>query len=161
VHYKIVEAVHADKTLNIIPAKSGISDTAIINFLLLQYLSFNNRGEVQKVIKSPALWNSIDLKKFHQALQSLSKTQISYLVRKVMLDKYGNSLPTHEGGYMIRVMAESLGSIPIVDFENEQKEIAKKRIQKVNERLAALQAMKSKLKAIKGTKKKTEDRKRA
>jgi hypothetical protein len=116
---------------------------------------------VQKVIKASALWQSGDLKKFHQALHSLSKTQITYLVRKIMLDKYSNSLLTYEGGYMVRVMAESLGGVPIVDFENEQKEIAKKRMQKVNERLVALQAMKSKLKAIKGSKTNLQQRKRA
>jgi hypothetical protein len=71
------------------------------------------------------------------------------------------SLPAHEGGYMVRVMAESFGTIPIIDFENEQKEIGKKRIQKVNERIAALQAKKSKLKAIKGPKTGIEHFKRA
>ena len=127
----------------------------------MQFLSFNNKGEVQKLIKSPALWKSTDLKKFHQAVQSLSKTQIAYLVRRIILDKYGNSLPSHEGSHMIRVMAESLGSIATVDFENEQREIAKKRMQKVNERLLILQSMKSKLKVIKGTKAKMEHHKTA
>jgi hypothetical protein len=150
VHRKIVEAVRADKTMDVIPPKGNMSDIALLNFLLLQHLSFNNRGEVQKVIKSSALWQNSDLKKFHRALQSLSKTQMTYLVRKIMFDKYSNSLPVHEGGYMMRIMGESLGTIAIVNFENEQKEIAKKRMQKVNERLHVLQSMKSKLKAIKG-----------
>lgn len=93
-------------------------------------------------------------KRFHQALQPLSKTQIRFLVRKIILDKHRNSLPTHEGGYMIRVMAESLASTPINYFENEQKETAKKRSQKVNERLVAL----GKVKTLKVTKNKTEEK---
>ena len=54
-----------------------------------------------------------------------------------------------------------LSERPIVDFENEQNGIAKKRMEKLNERLVNLQSMKSKLKAIKGAKSKTEERKRA
>jgi hypothetical protein len=69
-------------------------------------------------------------KRFHQALQPLSKTQIRFLVRKIILDKHRNSLPTHEGGYMIRVMAESLASIPINYFEMNKKKQLKREVKK-------------------------------
>jgi ParB family transcriptional regulator, chromosome partitioning protein len=145
IHRKIVEAVKTDTAINAIPKKVLQMDTAFVNFLICEYLSYNNREDVQKVIKSSALWNPKDIHQFKNALQSLSKFQISYLVRKIITDKYITNLPNNTGGFIFRLMAESLNTIPIPDFENEQMEVAKKRQSGVDKSIAVLKELKKEL----------------
>ena len=142
---KISEAVNLDTSVNAIPKKTSQIETALLHFLVLDCLKFSNREEIKKVIKSPDLWSPKDRNKFKTALCALSKEQVAYITRKIVIDKFSNSLPGNDGGFVFRLMAESLGSIPITDFENEQKEIAKKRQANVNKSIAVLKELKKEL----------------
>lgn len=156
VHKRLVDTTKEDKTLQILPPKASLSDQILISFLLLEHISYHEKEEIQKVLKSPALWNPTNSNKFKEALQSLTKPQITYLIRRVIIDKYANSLPNSRGGYIFRLMVESLRNVPIVKFETEQKEIAKKRQLSVDHRIAILKEMKSELaKATKSPAKKS------
>lgn len=161
VHVKVVEAVKSDKNITVLPQKMGQTDAVLFNFLLWEYISSYNKENIQKIIKPVALWKPNNPEQFYTSLSSLTKNQIAFLVRQVIIDKYSSNLPNTLGGYMLRKMAESLGSIPITDFENEQKEIAQKRQGRVNKNIGILQEMKKELlnKSKKGSNNKSTEKK--
>jgi ParB-like partition proteins len=152
VQRRIVEAVKADKTAKKIPPKSASTDMMLLYFLASEHLGYSNKQEVQKVIKIPGIWSAKDIEQFKKAFQSLTKTQLTYLVRMIIIDKYSTQLPDTAGGYAFRIMAEGLGTISIPDFEKEQAEKARKRQQNVNQSIGIYQEMKQELlKAQKST----------
>lgn len=155
VHKKIIDTIKDQKSIEKVPVKVTHIDSLLITFILVESLDWSSREEVKKVIKSPNLWSARDRHKFSEALKSLTKNQISYLARKIVMQKYGNNLPTSKGGFMLRLMAESLGTIPIQDYENEQNEFAKKRLANSNRAIGTLEEMKKELhqSSIKRTKK--------
>ncbi|PKQ44458.1 hypothetical protein CSW08_13700 [Confluentibacter flavum] len=51
---------------------------------------------------------------------------------------FKSALPTYSEAIALRGLAESFGTIPIEDFENEQKAIADKRLSRQMERISKL-----------------------
>lgn len=142
VQRKIADAVKTDKTLGKLPVKPSSIDKVLTNFLLLEFISYSQKSEVQKNLKLPALSEFTSLDKFKSCLQSLNPRQITYILRVIIAEKYSTSLPHNRGGYAFRLMAESLGTIPIADLEKQQKEQAEKRKVNVNKSLGLLKEMK-------------------
>ncbi|GEP97681.1 ParB/RepB/Spo0J family partition protein [Chitinophaga cymbidii] len=145
IHKKIVTQVKEDKSLQAVPLRAGKSDNILTLFILFESLSYEGQREVRKAFRKTGLEESAGPEKFSQALQSLTKQQTAYLIRKIMIHKYSFNLPHTKGGYMFRLMAESLGTIPITDFEKEQIEIAKKRQMRRSQETAILKEMKASL----------------
>lgn len=145
IHTKIVDALKECKSLKELPKGINKIDTLLLRFLVSEQISWTDRSEVQKIIKSPAVFNTDDPTKFYKNLELLSKEQISFLIRLIILQKYSTNLPTTKGGVIVRQMAESLGVVPIAEFEKEQKAIAVKRQERVNERIAELKKQKQAL----------------
>lgn len=155
VHRRISEAVKADKAVTKIPLKSTPADTVLLHFLLLEHIGEGTRGSIQKVIKAPGLWNPKDIEQFKKSLQSITKTQLTYLIRMIIIDKYSTQLPDRVGGYAFRIMSENTGTIPISDFEKGQAERARKRKQNIDKSIGIYQEMKREmLKPQKATKNK-------
>jgi len=145
VHENIVEAIKNDENINVIPKKVTQTDNMLIAFLILEHISESKKQEIQKVIKSPALWNPKNIQQFQKGFSALTRFQMAYLVRKIMVEKYSNFLPNTKQGYMYRLMAESLGTIPISEYENVQKEIVNKRKQKQTDKISELKKLKKEL----------------
>lgn len=146
IHEKITNTIKDQKILEKVPQKVAHTDTILTNFILIELLDFTGREEAQKTIKSPALWNPKDKNKFLETLKNLSRQEVAYLTRKIIMQKYQNCLPTSSGGFMVRLLAESLGTIPIQNFENEQNEIFKKRQANSNRAIVTLEEIRKELK---------------
>jgi hypothetical protein len=145
VHENIVEAIKNDENINIIPKKVNQTDNMLIAFLIMEHISESKKQEIQKVIKSSALWNPKNIQQCQKAFSALNKFQMAYLVRKIIVDKYSSFLPNTKQGYMYRLMAESLNTIPIADYENVQKEIVNKRQQKQIDKISELKKLKKEM----------------
>lgn len=142
---KIVQALEECKSFHEIPKTSNRTDNALINFLLIENISYSSRSTIEKVIKL----NSGSNAQFYKSLESLSRQQVSFLVRQIILAKYGTCLPTSRGGLIVRKMAEALGAVPIAKFEKEQKEKATKRQNTLKLRIGELNKHKQQI-ATKG-----------
>ncbi len=143
VHRKIVEQIKEDKTLQVVPVKACKIDDLIIKFLLFELLGYHKQKELGKLFRKPGLENTSSFEKFFPALQSISKEQITYILRQIIIGKYSVNLPNSAGGHVIRLMAESLGSIPIAEYEQGQQEIAKNRQLRKKKEIAVLKEMKA------------------
>ncbi len=139
VHEKIVQALINYKPFKELPKAPNRTDDVLINFLLLECLSYSTRPIVEKIIKQPSSGN---LNVFYKWLESLSRQQKSFLVRQIILDRYGSNLPTTRGGFLVRKMAEGLGAIPISSFEKEENADTRKKQQRLKERIAELNKQK-------------------
>jgi ParB family transcriptional regulator, chromosome partitioning protein len=146
IHKKIAEAVLSDKSIKSLPKASCQTDTILLHFLLTELLSLNNKEAVQRLVKPIVRNDKMSLEKWSENLKSLSKPQISFLIRQIIIDRYSNALPHYQGGHMFRLMAEGLGTIPITNFVKEQAAIAEKRAVRVEERLKELTELKEELK---------------
>lgn len=147
VHKRVIDAVKADESMNNVPAEASPTDTVLIRFLLSELINYTNRKLISKRIGlTDSVWGNKDAAKYHKQLEELTHQQITFLVRQIMLDKHTGTTAEHGTGYMFRLMAESLGTIPIEAFETEQREIAERRHARVNKRLAELKAKKAELK---------------
>jgi hypothetical protein len=140
-----VETIKKDGNINVIPKKVNATDNLLIAFLILEHIGESKKQEIQKVIKSPALWNPKNIQQCKKAFSTLNKFQMAYLVRKIMVDKYSSFLPNTKQGYMYRLMAESLGTVPIADYENIQKEIVNKKQQKQTDKISELKKLKKEI----------------
>lgn len=143
VHRKIVEQVKEDKSILSVPGKACRIDDLIIKFLLFELLGYHKQGQLCKLIRKPGLEDTSNSEKFFPALQSITKEQITYMLRQIIIGKYSTNLPNSAGGHVIRLMAESLGSIPIAEYEQTQQEIAKNRQQRKQKEIAVLKEMKA------------------
>lgn len=158
IHKKIVEALKSDESIKKLPSKPSSVDTLLLHFLLLEHFGWGLKEDVRKVIKTPGLWHPKDINQFKKSLQALSKPQVTYLLRNIILNKYSNCFADNTGAYAIRMIAESMGTIPIADIEKEQSERAQKRQQNVNKSIAVCQEIKKerlKLQKEKPTEQKT------
>ncbi|TCL67093.1 hypothetical protein EV196_103519 [Mariniflexile fucanivorans] len=68
----------------------------------------------------------------------LTKDDMAIIINNVGFDSFKSSLTTFSEAMALRGLAESFGSIPIEDFEKEQKAIADKRISRRKERVTKL-----------------------
>lgn len=146
VQEKIVQALNDCKAFQELPKASNRIDNTLINFLLLESLSYSSRATIEKILKLPAYKSdSKSQNQFYKSLESLSKQQVSFLIHQIIIDKYGNNLPITKEGFIVRKMAEALGLVPIATFEKEQKEKAAKRQERLKERINELNKHKQQL----------------
>lgn len=75
---------------------------------------------------------------FLKRLMELTKDDMAIIINNVGFDSFKSSLPTYSEAIALLHLAESFGSIPIEDFEKEQKAIANKRISRQKERVTKL-----------------------
>jgi hypothetical protein len=71
-------------------------------------------------------------------LAELTKDEMAIIINNVGFDSFKSALPTYSEAMALRGLAESFGTIPIEDFESEQKAIADKRISRQMERVSKL-----------------------
>lgn len=63
---------------------------------------------------------------------------MSIIINNVGFDSFKSSLPTYSEALVLRCLAKSYETIPIKDFEIEQKAIADKKIDRQKERVSKL-----------------------
>jgi ParB family chromosome partitioning protein len=147
VHTRIVDAVKSDKAFKTVPAKFTANDKTLMRFLIAEYVSYNNRDHIKKVIGITRItygggYAGNNPEKYFEQINALTDQQMAFLVRTIIFDKYNTNLPTGAGGRMLRKMAEDLGTVPIATYETEQKEKADKRQKNVDKRITELQEQK-------------------
>lgn len=143
VHKLIVDAMKQDKTLKALPPKFTTVDRVLMCFLLCEYSDYNSREQIKKIVGFN--WSDKGDKLFKQ-LEGITDAQLAFVVRTFIFQKYYTNLPHGNGGYMVRKLAELLGTIAIEAIETEQKERADKRQKKVQARIVQLQEQKKLLK---------------
>lgn len=138
VQEKIVANLKENKQFLAAPKTTNRIDNLLIRFWLLESIGYSKQSIVEKVIKQPAS----NLSQYLKWLESLSNQQVSFLIRQIVLDKYGTHLPKNKGGFMLRKMAESLNLFSVTEIEKEQKAKAQKRKQNVQARIDELNKLK-------------------
>ncbi len=163
VHKQIVDAMSQDKSLKAVPAAFTTTDRALMLFLICQNADYSSRDQIKKVIGTygSASNGNGNCDKLFTQLEAITDEQLAYLVRTFIFQKFKNNLPHGDGGYMVRKLAELLGTIPIAAYETEQQEKAAKRQKNVEKRIAELQQQKKDLKPKPEAKPKTPTKKAA
>ena len=147
VHKLIVDTMKEDKVLKTPPKEFTGVDRVLMCFLIAEYVDYSSRDIVKKVIGfNSGTWGNEKGDKYYKQLEGLTDEQLAFLVRTIIFQKYNSNLPTGNGGYMVRKLAELIGTIPIADFEADQKVRADKRQKNVDKRIAELQEQKKELK---------------
>ena len=131
-----------------VPESSTPNSWALLNYILWNETSIGPSAAKALNLKPSYRFfnNPKELPILREGLSHLSMPQAIFIVRQIILEKHKGASPDRLEGYMFRLMAEGLGTIPIEAFETEQKEIADKRLKRVNKRLAELKAKKNELK---------------
>ena len=144
----IVEAMKQDKLLKALPAAFTPVDRVFMCFLIAEYVDFGCRDIVKKVIgfNISSNWGNERGEKYYKQLEGLTDEQLAFVIRTIIFQKYNGNLPTGNGGYMVRKLAELIGTVPITDYEADQKVRAEKRQRNVDKRIAELQEQKKELK---------------
>lgn len=155
VHEKIIEALKTDKSLKALPAAVHPNDRILLRFLVQEHISYDNKDTIKKVTGLEGIWGGKDPAKLYTTLGALTEAQMSFLVRQLMMKFTASSSPTNNTGYMHRMLATSLGTIPIEAYEAGQKETAAIRQDRVAKRIAQLKEQKSELKKPKAKAAKT------
>ena len=146
VHKRIVETVQEDKSMKELPKAFSPNDRVMMLFLLCDFGGYAVKEKVKKMLGLSLGYDMPKGDKLYPQLEALNDEQLAYLVRQIILAKYNTNLPNSAGGYMLRKLAEDLGTIPIEAYEIEQSEKAEKRQKNVDKRIAELQAQKKELK---------------
>ncbi|WP_127127988.1 ParB/RepB/Spo0J family partition protein [Pseudoflavitalea rhizosphaerae] len=128
-----------------LPLKPLPCDTAVINHLMLELLPWHKREKIFKILKTPDLYNSKSLEAYYNALLKLTKTQITFILRHIFLEKYSTNMPNNPSGYLFRMIAEQMKCFPINEIKAAQAEKAKKREANMKVRISVLQEQKAEL----------------
>jgi len=138
VHKRIVLAMSETEELTVLGKQKHCKSTEVINRLLLwNVLSWPKKehyGKLLDIDKYKKEGNNGFLKR----LTELTKDDMAIIINNVGFDSFKSSLPAYSEAIALRNLAESFGSVPIEDFEKEQKAIANKRISRQKERVTKL-----------------------
>lgn len=138
VHKRIIETMSETEELSVLGKHTYCDATEKVGRLILWnalgWPKKKHYGELLEIDKYEAEGGSGLLKR----LMELTKNDMAIIINNVGFDAFKSSLPIHSEALALRSLAESFGSIPIVDFETEQKVIADKRLSRQKERIVKL-----------------------
>lgn len=138
VHKRIIETMCKTEELTLIGKHKHCDATEkICRLILWNALGWPKKehyGELLHIDKYEKAGSAGFLKR----LMELTKDEMAIIINNVGFDSFKSSLPTYNEAIALRGLAESFGSIPITDFEKEQKAIANKRISRQKERVTKL-----------------------
>lgn len=138
VHKRIVEAMSDTEALTVIGKHKHCEATEQINRLVLwNALGWPKKEHYGKLLDIDK-YEKEGSTGFLKRLMELTKDDMAIIINNVGFDAFKSSLPTYCEAMALRHLAESIGSIPIEDFEKEQKAIANKRISRQKERVSKL-----------------------
>jgi ParB/RepB/Spo0J family partition protein len=79
--------------------------------------------------------------KVYNAIQAMKPDDRAFILRRVMLDQYGENRPRSEEGFIIKKIAAAYGDVDIASFEKEQNDIRSKREVRARQRIKDLQLL--------------------
>lgn len=153
IHLKIAEAFKEQEKAGQLPYKILQSTTAMVNFLLMEMLSYSTHPKAQKIIKNAALWKTEDREKYFKALATMNKQQQSCLVNLIIGEKYVNSLPHTLYGFVFRKLADELNCLPIKQIIDEQQQKTTARLDRTTQRIDGLKKRKTMLQKVQASEK--------
>ncbi len=111
-----------------------------VDSLLLRLWLWNTANwEVQEQLRKTFKWSSgVSNQTMLQRLEKLTDVQVTHMVRLTVFAKWKHSLPTFIEGMALRKLAEAVPSVHIKDIEKEQRQVARKRIKRIKERIQKL-----------------------
>lgn len=138
VHKRIIEAMCETEELTVLGKHKYCDATEKISRLIIwNGLSWPKKEYYGKLLDVDK-YKKEGTEGFLKRLMELTKDDMAIIINNVGFDSFKSSLPTYSEAMALRSLAESFGSIPIEDFETEQKAIADKRISRQKERIAKL-----------------------
>jgi ParB/RepB/Spo0J family partition protein len=142
VHRRIIDAMQNHNCIKDVDAKIKElpeAETVAITYLLFKELKYQERDLVVKKIgiKGASRSGSKAAAELYHSLRELSVGELSFMVRRLMMDHCGTSANS-DNGYIFRKMAKQFKDIPVTDFEKEQAQLRKKREARAAERIAEL-----------------------
>jgi ParB/RepB/Spo0J family partition protein len=138
VHKRIVEAMSETEALTVVGKHKHCSATDQINRLVLwNALGWPKKEHYGKLLDIDK-YEKDGHAGFLKRLMELTKDEMAIIINNVGFDTFKSSLPTYCEAMALRSLAESFGTVPIEEFEAEQNEIAKKRINRHKERIMKL-----------------------
>lgn len=144
VHARILESMKNHSTQKKVDAKLKSvpePEHVAMMYILFSELDYNDRDNVVKMfgIKGYHGHSSAkSVKAFYQSFRDLSVGELTYIIRRIMMEKHAGTSSESDEGYIYRKMAESYKDIPIAQYEKEQKEIRNRREARAAERITAL-----------------------
>jgi hypothetical protein len=138
VHKRIIETMCETEELTVIGKHTYCEATERISRLILwNALGWPKKEQYGKLLDIDK-YKKEDSAGFLKRLMELTKDDMAIIINNVGYDSFKSSLPAYREAMALRGLAESFGSIPIEDFEKEQKAIANKRISRQKERISKL-----------------------
>ncbi|MFL1010986.1 ParB/RepB/Spo0J family partition protein [Flavisericum labens] len=138
VHKKIIEAMSGAEELTVLGKHKHCDATEVLNRLILWgALSWPKKQHYGKLLDIDK-YGKEGASGLLKRLGELAKDDMATITNNVGFDSFKSSLPKYSEAMALKSLAESFGSIPIEDIENEQKAIANKRIGRQKERVTKL-----------------------
>ena len=138
VHKRIIETMCETEELTVIGKHKHCDATEKVSRLILwNALGWPKKEHYGKLLDIDK-YEKESSAGFLKRLMELTKDDMAIIINNVGFDSFKSSLPTYSEAIALRHLAESFGSIPIEDFEKEQKAIANKRISRQKERVSKL-----------------------
>ncbi len=138
VHKRIIEAMSETEELTVLGKQKHGNPAEILNRLILwSALSWPKKEHFGKLLEIHK-YDEEGPSGYLKRLEELTKDDMAIIINNVGFDSFKSSLPSYSEAIALRGLAESFGSIPIDDFETEQKDIANKRISRQKERVTKL-----------------------
>ena len=138
VHKRIIEAMGTTEEMTVIGKQKHSDATELLGRLVLwNALGWPKKQQFHK----PLQMDKYDREGpvgILKRLAELTKDDMAMIINNVGFDAFKSALPTYSEAMALRGLAESFGSIPIEDFETEQKAMADKRISRQKERISKL-----------------------
>ena len=138
VYKRIMDAMCETEVMIVIGKQKHGEDTELLGRLnLWNALTWAKKQHFHKLLHM-GKYDKEGLVGILKRLAELTKDDMVIIINNVGFDTLKSVLPTYSEAKVLRSLAESFGSIPIADFENEQKAIADKKIGRQKERISKL-----------------------
>lgn len=137
-----------DPKYKINPANKSaiIMQRGLMVFLLLENADYISKPLIKKHLglnDTPYNQDAAAMDVYFGKLSNLNDEQVQFIIRTLLMQKFSTQTPNHSGGYSLRILAESLGDLPIKKLEKSQMDLADVRIGRVEDRIKGLNKKKT------------------
>ncbi|WP_103864800.1 ParB/RepB/Spo0J family partition protein [Aquimarina sp. I32.4] len=138
VHKRIIETMSTTEELSVVGKHKHCDATELVSRLILwNALGWSKKQHLNKPLQIEK-YDEEGASGILKRLAELTKNEMAIIINNVGFDSFKSSLPAYSEAIALRGLAESFGTIPITDFEREQKAVSDKRINRQKERVVKL-----------------------